>query len=363
MVLLLLPLVVPQLNLNWTANTDSDLNHYNIYRGTTNGFPVTLGVTPPTATTTNPPTANSYQDTGLTPSTTYYYKVSAVDNAGNIGLYSSPDQSATTAAASDTTPPAQVNGLAVTTSSGTQLNLNWTANTDSDLNHYNIYRGTTNGFPVTLGVTPPTATTTNPPTANSYQDTGLTPSTTYYYKVSAVDNAGNIGLYSSPDQSATTAASVNPVFYNVTIPGDGYATLNSGGSVRYGEEANTATSLLIGKSLKTWKVRLRKRGTPSGNVTANVRRRSDDAIVATFNETINSTTLGTSFAEYTFTLTTPYTIAAGDRIMIEYAGPAGVDMEVWLTDQFNGANTRRVRYTTTYAFSDTADVTGSMSSN
>ena len=324
---------------------------------------MTLGVTPPTATTTNPPTANSYQDTGLTPSTTYYYKVSAVDNTGNIGLYSSPDQSATTAAASDTTPPAQVNGLAVTTSSSTQLNLNWTANTDSDLNHYNIYRGTTNGFPVTLGVTPPTATTTNPPTANSYQDTGLTPSTTYYYKVSAVDNAGNIGLYSSPDQSATTAASVNPVFYNVTIPGDGYATLNSGGSVRYGEEANTATSLLIGKSLKTWKVRLRKRGTPSGNVTANVRRRSDDAIVATFNETINSTTLGTSFAEYTFTLTTPYTIAAGDRIMIEYAGPAGVDIEVWLTDQFNGANTRRVRYTTTYAFSDTADVTGSMSSN
>ena len=205
MVLLLLPLVSTALNLNWTANTESDLNHYNIYRGTTNGFTVTLGVTPPTATTTNPPTANSYQDTGLTPSTTYYYKVSAVDNAGNIGPYSSPDQSATTAAASDTTPPAQVSGLAVTTASSTQLNLDWTANTESDLNHYNIYRGTTDGFTVTLGVTPPTATTTNPP-SNSYQDTGLTPSTTYYYKVSAVDNAGNIGPYSSPDQSATTAA-------------------------------------------------------------------------------------------------------------------------------------------------------------
>ena len=30
------------------------------------------------------------------------------------------------------------------------------------------------------------------------------------------------------------------------------------------------------------------------------RRRSDDAVVATFNETINPVTLDTSFAEYTF---------------------------------------------------------------
>jgi hypothetical protein len=121
------------------------------------------------------------------------------------------------------------------------------------------------------------------------------------------------------------------------------------------------SSLLFGKSFKTWKVRLSRRGTPSGNVTANVRRRSDDAIVATFNESINSTTLGTSFAEYTFTLTTPYTIAVGDRIMIEYAGPVAVDMEVSLTDQFNGANTRRVRFTTTYGTANDVDVTGSMS--
>ena len=85
---------------------------------------------------------------------------------------------------------------------------------------------------------------------------------------------------------------------------------------------------------------------PSGNVTAKVRRLSDDAIVATFNETINSTTLDTSFAEYTFTLSTPYTIAVGDRIMIEYGGPQAVEIEVWTSDQFDGANTRRVRYST-----------------
>ena len=110
------------------------------------------------------------------------------------------------------------------------------------------------------------------------------------------------------------------------IPGDGFAGLQAGSSLRYGIEANTVSSLIVGKSLKTWKVRLRKRGAPSGNVTARVRRRSDDAIVATFNETINSATLSTSFAEYTFTMTTPYTIAVGDRIMIEYGGPFGVDI-------------------------------------
>ena len=91
-----------------------------------------------------------------------------MDNAGNIGPLSS-EQSATTATPPDTTPPVQVAGLAVTTASSTQLNLAWTQNPESDLNHYNVYRGTTAGFVVTLGTTTPIAT----PTANSYQNTGL----------------------------------------------------------------------------------------------------------------------------------------------------------------------------------------------
>ena len=96
-----------------------------------------------------------------------------MDNAGNIGPLSS-EQSATTATPPDTTPPVQVAGLAVTTASSTQLNLAWTQNPESDLNHYNVYRGTTAGFVVTLGTTTPIAT----PTANSYQNTGLN---SFYY--------------------------------------------------------------------------------------------------------------------------------------------------------------------------------------
>ena len=83
----------------------------------TAGFPVTLGTTIPVAT----PTTSPYSNTGLSPSTTYYYKVSAVDNAGNIGTLSA-ERFATTSTPADTTPPAQVAGLSVTaaTSNSTQ---------------------------------------------------------------------------------------------------------------------------------------------------------------------------------------------------------------------------------------------------
>ena len=106
------------------------------------------------------------------------------------GLSSS---STMTTSSADTSPPAQVTGLIIRTLSSTQLYLAWTKVSASDFNHYNIYRGTSLDFTVTPGVTAPTGTST----PNSYSSTGLNPSTTYYYKVAAVDNAGNIGLLSS----------------------------------------------------------------------------------------------------------------------------------------------------------------------
>ena len=51
------------------------------------------------------------------------------------------------------------------------------------------------GFAVTPVITVPVAT----PTTNSYANTGLTSSTIYYYRVAAVDNAGNIGILSDED--------------------------------------------------------------------------------------------------------------------------------------------------------------------
>ena len=183
------------MSLSWTANTEPDLNHYNIYRGTTSGFSITPGVTTPAGTST----VNSFSDTGLTASTTYYYKVLAVDNTGNLGSLSS--QASGTTQVTDVTPPAQTVGLTVTVIGSTQLNLSWTASVASDLNHYNIYRGTTSGFSITPGVTTPTGTSTT----NSFSDISLSPSTTYYYKVLAADNSGNLGTLSTQVQGTTQA--------------------------------------------------------------------------------------------------------------------------------------------------------------
>jgi fibronectin type 3 domain-containing protein len=262
--------------------------------------------------------------------------------------------SSTSSGGADTTPPSKVLGLTVTPVSSSQLNLAWAVNTEPDLARYNVYRGTIPGFPVN----PSTDTPLAQPTTNSYSNAGLTGSTTYYYKVAAVDTSGNIGVLSDEGSGTTTAAGV---FYDVAIPGNVGAAVNAGGSVRYGEEAFSASSVIIGRPLKSWKVRLRKSGTPSGLVTAKIRRKSDDSVVATFNESIDSTSLGTAFAERTFTLTNTYTIQSGDRIMIEYTGPAAINIEIWNVDKIDGSNTRRVRYDgSSYIGGNTEDVTGTM---
>ena len=94
-----------------------------------------------------------------------------------------------------------------------------------------------------------------------------------------------------------------------------------------------------------------------------VMRRSSDTIVATFNETIDASSLPTSFTGQTFTLTNAYIIGAGDRIVVEYSGSARVEIDVWTTDQIDGSNTRRIRYDGTgYIGGNTADVVGRMSS-
>ena len=154
-----------QMALAWSAVTNRTA--YRIDRATDSGFTtgVALDISPGQ-------TSTSFTDTGRTNGTTYYYRIKAV------GTYRYKD-SASYATGNGLFAP--VAGFAVTSVSGTTVNLGWTA--FSGANHYKIERGTDG---VTFGTTVSDAAT-----GTSYADTGLTVNTVYYYRITAHDASHN----------------------------------------------------------------------------------------------------------------------------------------------------------------------------
>ncbi|MDR2743440.1 MAG: fibronectin type III domain-containing protein, partial [Treponema sp.] len=131
-------------------------------------------------------TGTSYTDTGLSANTIYYYKVTAV-TGGAEGPKSDYAVAATWAPAPST--------ITATQRSSSSILVLW----DSVLGatSYKVYRSE--------GLYPYNSmyTLVGSPTETSYTDTGLSPSTIYYYKVSAVGSAGE-GSQTANYASATT---------------------------------------------------------------------------------------------------------------------------------------------------------------
>lgn len=179
-------------SLSWTANPESDMSGYNVYRSEISGGPYSK-VNGSLVTATN------YSDPSLVNGTAYYYVITAVDT-GLLESGNSSEVSATPFV--DTTPPAAPTGLAATVQLG-QIRLDWTAPGDPDLNGFNVYRGTSS--PVSLvgplnGGTPLSKTTLN------YTDTTVVKDTTYYYVVTAVDSSLNESTASNEVNGKLAAA-------------------------------------------------------------------------------------------------------------------------------------------------------------
>jgi alpha-amylase len=180
------------IDLTWTASNGATT--YTVYRSTS-----------ATGTFNSVSTTSSigYSDSGLTPSTIYYYYVTADNSIGTSGA--TPTVSATTQAIP--VPPAP-SGLTATPASSTSISLSWTASTGAA--SYTVSRSTS-----ATGTFSPVGTPSSP----AYTDSGLTANTTYYYYVTATDTAGTSAASSTVSATTASASSYTAIYPTMDLRG------------------------------------------------------------------------------------------------------------------------------------------------
>jgi lysophospholipase L1-like esterase len=162
-----------QVDLAWSAVADA--SGYRVERSTDGASWASLAETTGGVT--------SHRDTGLAAATTYRYRVVATNAGGESPP--SPVATVTTPAAGDLTAPTAPTGLKATAAKR-KVNLSWSASTDaggSGLAGYRVWRATAGSS----GPFSAIATTTTA----SYSDPAVASAVPYWYRVTAVDGAGN----------------------------------------------------------------------------------------------------------------------------------------------------------------------------
>ncbi|MHC4715895.1 MAG: golvesin C-terminal-like domain-containing protein, partial [Planctomycetota bacterium] len=180
-------------------------------------------------------TPQSMTVTGLSAGTTYYFAVKTQDVWFNESGLSNVLQ-AETSPEDDTTPPAAVADLAVVTETDTTIQLTWTAPGDDGMT------GTATSYDLRYSTSPinddndfNNATQATgvpaPQPAGSTENftlTDMTPETTYYIAIKAIDNMGNVADLSNV-ASTTTRATPQGVFVDFETPGDEAQFVNLSG--------------------------------------------------------------------------------------------------------------------------------------
>jgi len=169
--------------LTWSENIPTNglpIAFYNIFRGTS-----PTGLTQLTSRNTSP-----FADTVFSPGVTYYYAVEAVDTGHDVSSMSATAQVATPAV------PAAPANVVATANSSTVVTVTWSENVPPNglpIQYYNIFRGPS---PTSLSQVAARG-------ASPFYDMGVSPSTTYYYAIEAVDTVQDVSPMSPPAQVTT----------------------------------------------------------------------------------------------------------------------------------------------------------------
>jgi chitodextrinase len=177
-------------SMSWQASTDgggSGLAGYWVFRGeSVVGF---AGTT-------------QFTDLMLTPSTTYEFKVAAVDLAGNqSGLSSGLSITTSAGSSGGLDAPAMLTATAAGTS---QVQVTWAAPQGS-VDHYEVWRRTTGSY-----------SKIDDAGSTSYADAGVSPNVTYLYAVRAV-NGSVVSSFSTADIATTMVFADDPLIQEVSV--------------------------------------------------------------------------------------------------------------------------------------------------
>lgn len=230
---------------DWIATEYNNISNPNTFETTgsletMNGLPtvVSFGANPiaigPGATSTlswNVVGANSISIApGLASTSTAVGSIVATTTSTTTYVLTAANGNGTSTASTtvtvDTTPPTIPTNLAAAATLSSAIKLSWTFSTDNiGVAGYDIYRGTSPGTIVYVATS----------STGQYTDSGLAPSTTYYYQVDAYDAAGNASAKSSVVNTGTfaTGDTIVTVSSTVDVAGAKSFGINIGGADYY----------------------------------------------------------------------------------------------------------------------------------
>lgn len=224
-----------EVELSWAMDirAAAELDHYNVYRGDKPDFrPSLLQLVGRVSATSwiDHPQLNygGWVNNRLEPGTTYCYRLTAVDRWNNESPASDAVAATTFQTAERNALPLAVEALRVVLVSDVAaenyLNLLWRTNCESDVTRYEIFRsteasfvpadsnriGTVDAEAIVKGSTDyghtPIDRRLNEYDHQMYADDKVQRNTTYYYRVCAVDRAGQRGPYSAEATGRTKPA-------------------------------------------------------------------------------------------------------------------------------------------------------------